>query len=84
MSEKHEGRAADARPSLPHPDSASIVTVEADIAAAEALSAWPDRLAEMLAAREARKAATKAFRAAHERRRQYAHPRRHAAKQAHR
>jgi len=78
MSGKSKGRAIPAaRPS----DDVAPSSVDASAAAAaEALSAWPDRLAEMLATRKARTDAQRAFRADHERRRQYAHPKRHAAK----
>lgn len=61
------------------PDSYDSST-DAARAAAEAVSGWPERLAAMVAEREARKAAQRAFQADHERRRQKAHPLRHAAK----
>lgn len=53
---------------------------EAADAAAQLAAGWRDRLAEGIARHQARKAAQRAFRADHERRRQYAHPKRHAAK----
>lgn len=80
MSEKHEGCGLDPHPSSDTPNAVSIVPSEADIAAAEMVAGWRARLDASIATQKARKAATKAFRADHERRRQYAHPRRHAVK----
>lgn len=84
MAEKHESRAA-VTARLSDERTVTTVTLSADTAAADALAGWPERLAASIAQQRERAAAKKAFRTEHQRRRQYAHPKRHAAKlEAHR
>jgi hypothetical protein len=91
VTNKPTGRVEGTRPATATPSAAHNVPERDDNFAdvtevvAEAVAGWEERLAASIAQQRERAAAKKAFRTEHERRRQYAHPKRHAAKlEAHR